>query len=301
MKTVFLVSSTEIIKLESESYILAEALKKRGIQTEIVCWDDPNVDWNRSDLSIIRSTSDYAWKVDEFLEWVKKVEEVTVLWNPGDVIRWNHHKRYLLDLQDAGVPIPPTVFVPKESNESLKHHIKDTGWDEIVIKPAITVGGFGLKRYAANSAEAEEHLNRLIKLGWRHSFEHITCFLSPGDVLIQQFLPEIIESGEASLFYYGGEFAYSVMKKVKPGEILAHPGYGATVTLYDASPLEREVADAALVQVGCKTEYARIDMALTRNGPLIMELELIEPWLFIGLLPGKVNIFADQIASHLNR
>jgi glutathione synthase/RimK-type ligase-like ATP-grasp enzyme len=301
MKKINLVSSTEIIKFDSESIILSEALKKRGIESELVFWDDPDVNWGEADLSVIRSTSDYAWKVEEYLDWVNKVERETTLWNSGDVIRWNHHKGYLLELQEKGVPIPPTIFVEKESDDSLRHHLDGTGWREIVLKPAITVGGFGLKRYRSDDAEAEEHLKRLTKRGWNHRFEGINCYLSPRDVLIQEFLPEIIESGEASLFYYGGDFSYSVIKRVKPGEILAHPGYGASVSLYDASPSERGVAEAALDAVGHRTEYARIDMALTMDGPLIMELELIEPWLFIGLLPGKVNIFAGHITEYLHK
>jgi glutathione synthase/RimK-type ligase-like ATP-grasp enzyme len=226
MRKVYLVSSTEIIKLESESIILSEALKQRGIESELVCWDDPDVDWGEADLSIIRSTSDYAWRVEEFLDWVKRVEEETTLWNPGDVIRWNHHKGYLLELQERGVPIPPTIFVEKESEDSLRHHLDGTGWREIVLKPAITVGGFGLKKYKVDDAEAEEHLKRLTKQGWNHHLEWIDCYLSPRDVLIQEFLPEIIESGEASLFFIGVNSVTLLLSGLSLVRFLLIPGMG---------------------------------------------------------------------------
>ena len=108
MGTVFLVSSLDLIHADTESVYLHEALTKRGFKSKIVCWDDPDIEWEKANLVISRTTSTYFSDPPSFLKWAQRVEETSTLWNTSPVMEWNHHKRYLMQLQKNGVPVYPT-------------------------------------------------------------------------------------------------------------------------------------------------------------------------------------------------
>ncbi|HZU48281.1 MAG TPA: hypothetical protein VFA16_13670 [Mycobacterium sp.] len=78
---------------------LVAALRKRGLHARWMCWDDPAT--LNADLVVLRTTRDYSDRLDEFLVWTKRVSN---LLNAAPVIEWNVDKRYLRDLQRAGVP-----------------------------------------------------------------------------------------------------------------------------------------------------------------------------------------------------
>ena len=300
MPHVYFVTGLEYGAPDNETIYLTNALKDRDIASKVEAWDDPEVDWGKSCLAINRTTSTYALKPNEFLEWAQRVETVTTLWNSRKVIEWNYHKGYLLELQKAGVSIPPTILVKQESKEPISYHLEDKNWYEIIIKPAITVGSLGLKRIKSDSPEAETHLQSLIQSGYTQVIPNAGEYTIPkGDALIQQYLPEIITAGEASLIYFGGEYSHSVIKKVKSGDFRAHPLWGASVEAYEASAKERQVADSAIDVVGESIEYARIDMLMTKDGPVIIEVELIEPWLFFDFFPNTVETYVDHIANYV--
>ena len=284
MPHVYFVTGLEYGAPDNETKYLTNALKDRGIESKVEAWDDPEVDWGKSCLTINRTTSTYALKPNAFLEWAQRVETVTTLWNSRKVIEWNYHKGYLLELQKADVSIPPTVLVKQDTKEPISYYLENKNWDEIIIKPAITAGSLGLKRIKSDSPEAETHLQSLIQSGYTQVIPNAGEYTIPkGDALIQQYLPEIITAGEASLIYFGGEYSL----------------WGANIEAYEASAIERQVADAALDIVGESIEYARIDMLMTKDGPVIIEVELIDPWLFFDLFPDTVETYVDHIANYV--
>ncbi len=189
------------------------------------------------------------------------VEEKTLLWNNSKLIEWNHDKHYLRDLELNGVPIPPSVFVEKESDEKLSSILSGKGWSQIVIKPMIGCGSFGLKRFEADSVEAENSLAGLKKNGFQFEFLGDAYSIPPGDVIIQRFVPEIV-NGEVSLLYFGGEYSHAVIKKTKAGDFRSHPMWGASVEKHKPSIEELRVGKRALDSME-HTEYARIDMVNT--------------------------------------
>jgi glutathione synthase/RimK-type ligase-like ATP-grasp enzyme len=289
---VFLVSFIGM-KVDMDSAVLMKALERRGVESHCVAWDDPSVNWAEPDLCIIKSASNYITKPDSFIRWSKDVEEKTRLWNNSSLVEWNHDKHYLRDLELKGVPIPPSVFVEKESEEKLSSILNGKGWNEIVIKPMITAGSFGLKRFKADSVEAENFLTELKSRGFSQEFLGDVYPIPPSDVIVQQYVPEIV-NGEVSLLYFGGEFSHAVIKKAKAGDFRSHPIWGASVEKHIPSVEELRVGEAVL-NVMEPTEYARIDMVNTSKGPLIIEVELIEPFLFFDMFPETADVFADHI------
>ena len=284
-------------KFDMDSAVLMKALERRGVESRRVAWDDPSVNWAEPDLCIIKSASNYITKPDSFIRWAKNVEEKTRLWNNSSLVEWNHDKHYLRDLELKGVQIPPSVFVERESDEKLTSILSGKGWDEIVIKPTIGSGSFGLKRFEADSGEADSSLEELRSRGYSFDFMDDVYKCPPGDVIVQKFIPEIV-NGEVSLLYFGGELSHAVIKRAKVGDFRSHRFYGASVEKHAPSIDELRIGELVL-GVMEHTEYARIDMVNTSRGPLVIEVELIEPFLFFEMFPEAAEVFADHIRRSL--
>ncbi|WP_327346103.1 hypothetical protein [Streptomyces europaeiscabiei] len=264
--------------------VLVRALGEAGADAAAVHWDDPAADWAGYDLVVIRSTWDYSWRAAEFVAWAEKADAATRLANPADVVRWNTDKRYLGDLAGAGVPVVPTAYLaPGETVELPVAH-------EYVVKPTSGAGARFAARYTPDRREtAVRHVERM------HA-EGLTA-------MVQPFVTSIDTDGERALQFFGGRLLHASRK----GAVLA-PG-----TAYDAdkiahpdlepwTPTEAElaVAERALAAVPGKPEllYARVDLVTGEDGqPCVMELELVEPNLFLWLHPDSTPRVVDAILA----
>ncbi|MEU5630430.1 RimK family alpha-L-glutamate ligase [Streptomyces rishiriensis] len=268
--------------------VLLEALREAGAEADGVFWDDADVDWASYDLVVIRSTWDYSWRVDEFTAWTQKVAAVTRLANPAAVVRWNTDKRYLGELAAAGVPTVPTRYVaPGEPAE-----LPDGA--EYVIKPASGAGARYAARYTPDAHEtAVRHLARL------HA-EGLTA-------MVQPYVRAIDTGGERALQFFGGRLLHASRKRavLAPGtafdaEKVAHPG----LEPWTPTPAELAVAERALATVPDAPEllYARVDLVDGDDGrPRVMELELVEPNLFLFLHPESTPKVVTAILAAADR
>ncbi|MEU0003472.1 hypothetical protein ABZ079_03985 [Streptomyces sp. NPDC006314] len=264
--------------------VLARALTDAGAEAEARYWDDPDADWGGYDLVVIRSTWDYSWRAEEFTAWVERVGALTRLVNPAPVVRWNTDKRYLGELAAAGVPTVPTRYIaPGEPADLPADH-------EYVVKPTSGAGA----RFAARYTPAE-HDTALRQLAAMHA-EGFTA-------MVQPYVRGIDVSGERALQFFGGGLLHASRK----GAVLA-PG-----TPYDADkvahpdlepwqPTDEElaVAEKALAAVpgGPGLLYARVDLVDGEDGePRLMELELIEPNLFLWLHPDSLSRVTEAILA----
>jgi len=288
--------------VDRETSYLIEALKKRNIHSAIEAWDLPDVDWGKYDLAINRTTSNYMLKPQEYVDWAYRTQKVVTVWNSARVIEWNHHKRYLLELEKAGVAIPPTRLIARNSEKPLSYHLQRTNWKEILVKVAVTAGSFGMRRFREVTPDVEAHFRAMNRDGYVQAGPDGTNYdCIPGDTIVQEFQPEIESSGESSLIFFGGKYSHAVFKRPKGGDFRAHPMWGASMARYDAPDDERRLAEDALRVVGEPTEYARIDVLRGKDGPMIIEVELIEPMLFFDFFPETVDVFADHIERFLRR
>jgi glutathione synthase/RimK-type ligase-like ATP-grasp enzyme len=279
MRDVVLVTGRDMPVVETETPLLLAALLERGVDAAIETWRDAAS--TRARLVVVRTTWDYTAHRAAFLNWARDVAAVTRLVNPVEVLEWSSHKRYLLDLAAAGVAVVPTTLVPRDAPAADQRAALDRHEGEVVIKPAVSVGAVGTERLAAASAGAAAHLARLA---------------GTGDVLVQPFEPAVL-AGELSLLYFGGRFSHAVRKVPAAGDFRVHTEYGGTVLPHLASPDERTVADAALAVSPGAVTYARVDLVTTVRGPAVMELELVEPELFLRVDPGSAARFAEHLIS----
>lgn len=276
---VLLVTGSVLPEPDLESAAVVEALVALGIDATVVSWTDPDVDWAAAGRVVIRSAWDYPDHLTRFLDWCDQVAGVSELWNPAPVVEWNSHKGYLLDLAAAGLAVIPTGLCGEDAGVIVADAAREVGWDDIVLKPAVGVGGFGVETFPFDAPAAQTHLEMLNELG---------------DALMQPFLPGL----ETSLVWLGGEFSHAVAKPTSAGEFRAQPHLGARLEPTTASPAQMAVGQSALDAVGSDLLYARVDLVELEGIPTVMELELIEPSLFLGV-SGTVGRFAQVVAEVL--
>jgi hypothetical protein len=261
---------------------LIGALAPLDVEAEPVIWDG-GADWSRYDLVVIRSTWDYTSRRDAYVAWAESLPRVL---NPAEVIRWNTDKRYLRDLADAGLPVVPTLWDPDDIPSE---------WPEYVIKPAVSIGSGDTARWGPGEEEqARAHLRSLRDAG--------------RTAMVQPYLAAVDTAGETALVFCDGEYSHAGRK----AQILT-AGAGVQgsvrndatrgqVTAATATEAELDVANRALAAVpgGEDLLYARVDLIPGPDGgPMIIELELTEPNLYLHHGEGSAERFAKAIAARL--
>jgi len=284
-----LVTCAELVDLHPDDQLLVAPLAAAGVVAEPAVWDDPAVDWSGFDLVVLRSAWDYPSRRDAFVAWATSVER---LLNPADVVAWNTDKRYLAALDRARVPVVPTTFLEPGTAPSLPAQ------GEWVLKPAIGAGSLDAGRYDLGDPQHRElaraHVDRL------HADGRI--------VMRQPYLAAVDHDGETALLYLGGEFSHAVRKGPMlqgPADSVAGLYQEEEITTRAATPAQRAVADAALAAVpggGDRFLYARVDLIDGPDGlPLLVELELTEPSLYLGYADGAPDRFAAAILAAVQR
>lgn len=267
---------------------LLAALWNRGLAAEPVVWEDPYQDWSEPRLTVVRSAWDYAYRLPQFLDWAERAARGSYLWNSLSVIRWNTHKRYLCDLLERGVSVVPTLQLSAGSKADLRALIEDHDWEEVVIKAAVAQAGRYAMRVSLDSiAQGQAHLDR---------------YLPHEDMLVQRYMPGVLDYGELSLVFVDGEFTHAVRKRTTRDDFRVHSDFGGTERLERPDQGELAVARAALDAVGEPTLYARVDVVRDQAGAAaIMEFELVEPELFLRFSPDAVELLCDGIERRLGR
>lgn len=259
----------------------AAALEQRGARVTAAVWTDPEIDWSAFDAVVIRSTWDYHLEPLRFASWIDRLEESrAAIWNPPDLLRWSSHKSYLLELRAAGVPVIETALVAPGEPLRLLDAMDRLGTDALVVKPAVGATAFRSERIGRKDAALVElRLDRIRDRAW----------------IIQPYVREIETAGEWSLVFLGGSYSHAVLKRPARGDYRVQSEYGGSaVSAVPPAAAVRVAADALAASPG-DALYARVDLVDTKRGPLLMELELVEPQLFFGSEPQAVARFADTI------
>ena len=279
MKIAFVTQSPRP-EMEDDDRPLAGALARRGAVVLSVPWDDASFDWSSVDVALLRSPWDYYRRFDEFQAWLRRVEPLTRLVNPPDVVRWNANKRYLNELASKGVRVVPTAFVGRGERASLEKLCADRSWTTVVLKPAISADSWETIRVEpARYAVGQAYLDR-------HREER--------DVMVQPFIKDVEEGGEQCLMFFGGVYSHAVTKNslFKGGRHVGPEGR-LIEPPHDAVAMATEVLRQASVP---DIPYARVDIARDERGePLLLELELFEPTLFFLEKPGSEEALADVL------
>lgn len=265
---VALATAVELSEPDLDLAPLREALTRAGLRCSILAWDSAEADFGSAAMTILRSTWNYPLYANEFLDWIAKTARSSALWNPAAVVRWNMHKRYLLELAGAGIPIAPTELVSRGSNRTVAEISRARGWVRVVVKPAVSASSMNTLLFSSVDLErGQSHLARLV---------------TEGDVLVQQYLPSVEDHGERALVWIDGELTHAVRKSPRfLGDEESTSSEAVPIGAAEAQLAARTLR-AASRSVGEPLLYARIDVAPGPDGtPVVMELELVEPSLYL--------------------
>lgn len=269
--------------LDPDDRLLPVALAALGIGTDVVVWDDPAADWDAYDLVAVRNTWDYPDRRDEFLAWTERVARIV---NPAPVVRWTTDKRYLVELEAAGLPVVHTVFARGPGDVP---QVPPAG---VVVKPSVGVGSVDAGRHRER-ASAQRHVADLLDAGRA--------------AMVQPFLPAIAERGETALIFLAGVFSHAIHK----GPMLPEAGivrpYGLfqpeDIAARDPTPAERAAGERVIGWLAERfgpLAYARIDVVPGPDGqPVVLECELAEPSLFLSTAPGAADRLAAALAEKI--
>jgi hypothetical protein len=279
--TVAFATSTELPDSSPDDRLALTELAARSVHASPAVWDSETVDWSAFDIVVVRSTWDYTRKADRFLGWVDRVSRVASLWNPPNLIRWNSHKSYLVELARAGFHVVPTELLARGSDRPLADILKDRGWAKVVVKPAIGAAARELLVVPPEELEAGEH--------------HLHRLLAKGEVLVQPFLEGVEKEGERSLIYFAGRFHHAIDYAYVLGDHSRQPRKSVP------RPQELAQAEGILRWLPTKPLYARVDFLPGGDGKsLLGELELIEPDLFLRADARAPASFAESILGALD-
>jgi len=276
----------DLATIQPDDAPLVQALERAGVTTEVRVWNDPAVDWSAFDAVLIRTIWDYFKRHAEFLGWLDRLERLGVRTiNDRTLLRWNSDKRYLPELAARGVPVIPTRLARAEALPAM---LDAMAGQTVVVKPVISGGAWHTVRGVAGSAELADAIADLPR---------------ELDYLVQPFVPEVVSDGEWSLLYFGGVFSHAVIKRPAQGDYRVQGEHGGRAELAtpDADILAAaEHALAAVAAIGhADHAYVRVDGVVSGGHFLVMELELIEPFLHLAVQPGSAERLAAAVIARL--
>jgi glutathione synthase/RimK-type ligase-like ATP-grasp enzyme len=269
-----------------EDAILTEALARQGICATRVDWARRDVDWASFDALVLRTMWDYFDRFAEFSGWLAHIDGRVPVFNELSTVRWNMDKHYLRDLAAAGLPIVPTRWFEVGDAPALADVLADTGWAEVVIKPAVS--GAARHTYRLDASTAADHDAIFAER------------LRTEAMLVQPFMRDIVARGEVTVVSMDGQCTHALRKVAKPGDFRVQDDHGGTLEPHQARDDELQLARAAMAVVDPLPLYGRVDMVRDDDGALaIMELELIEPELWIRREPACADVLAAGLRRRL--
>jgi glutathione synthase/RimK-type ligase-like ATP-grasp enzyme len=263
-------------------------LERLGWSVEALSWRAAPARARDFDVIVIRSTWDYHHHVNEFLEALSQIEDAGVaVLNPFSLVRWNVRKTYLRDFASSGIPTVPTVYRDRMSAGELATLFDEVHADDIVAKPLVSASAFGTmridRRASADQIRAAEAL------------------FADRPFMAQAVVRSVLDEGEYSLIYLGGSFSHAVHKTPKPGDFRVQEEHGGENRPVNPEASLVALGDAVLATLSEPPLYARVD--IVRANDLgdwwLMELELVEPALYLALGDGAAERFARAVDARV--
>jgi glutathione synthase/RimK-type ligase-like ATP-grasp enzyme len=262
--------ATSLADLPPGDAALLEALRRQGARAAPAIWSSSCVDWAQYDLVVIRSCWDYHLRLNEFLAWVAALDAAGVrVLNVPALVRWNARKTYLRELDAIGLPVPETLWLDERDTVDVAAVCRARGWERAVVKPVVSASAYRTARRRTGIAR--------------------------GPAMVQAFQPAILREGEWSVVFLGGRRSHDVRKRARASDFRVQQEHGGTAHVEAAPGAVRALAGRAVSHLPVPAAFARIDIVADGDEARLMEVEVIEPELFLDLVPGA----ADRAASVL--
>lgn len=285
MVTMQIVLATAINQPEitPSDQLYADALARRGCRVVGAPWNGPREAFDSADAVVLRSTWGYYREEAVFRAWAEATASSTRLLNTIGLVRWNLRKDYVGVLAAAGVRVPHYHFVAAEV-AAIDRVFAETGWARAVIKPAVGGGGYAVELVSRDGIAA--------------AVAGLPAGVRDIGVLVQEFLPEITD-GELSMVYFDGRFSHAVRKRPVAGEFRVNSRFGATRSAEQPAAGIAEHGAAALRTLPELPLYARVDGVVRGAELIVLEVEVLEPALFMEFDPASAERFAEATLTRL--
>ena len=270
--------------VESEDDKLLLFLKEKGLNIETVIWNGEQINWENYQLAILKSPWDYFDLYEDFKSWLNLLEGKNIrLLNPIDIVRWNADKHYLKEIELAGLNITPSIFINNSDEINLNAFFEKFNTDKLIVKPCVSGGAKNTFKVTIDNVEAVN--------------EKLSLLIQNEDFIIQPFLPEILENGEWSFIFFNGIYSHTLVKKAKQGDFRVQPAHGGSVHIQNPDQALIEIAAEYVKLFAKDCLYARVDGTFVNNQFLLMELELIEPFLFLNTAPQNYENYYNALKA----
>jgi glutathione synthase/RimK-type ligase-like ATP-grasp enzyme len=257
----------------------AAVLQNAGAEVEPVAWTEA-ADLSAFDLVLPLVAWGYHLEYSRWLDFLDRAERDRLpLVNAPTLLRWNSDKAYLTELGERGVPTVPTLAVESCCDADLDEARRRFASDWLVIKPPVSASATGTHRLGPGDDLPSDSRGK--------------------SMIIQPLIEEIGTTGEFSLMLFNGEYSHAVVKRPKTGDFRVQEHHGGVTLPCETPPAGAiDLAQAALAAAPAEAVYARVDIVPNDEGLLrIMELELIEPSLFLTHAPDAGAAFVRSILS----
>jgi len=263
MKKIAIITCKVLPEPDPDQELLLGAIRSAGLDAALLAWDDPSADPAGYDLCVLRSCWDYHKHPGGFLNFISRASSSSVVMNPPEIVRWNHHKQYLHELDTSGVQVIPTEWFNRGEEAELGIIMSNRRWDDVVVKPSVSTSSFRTQRFSyAEKRNGGIFLRELLK---------------DRDAMVQRYMPSVESEGEKALIWIDGGFTHAVKKSPRFAE-----GVEQVSGAVEISTEERDLAEKTMAYIKGDLLYARVDVVRTPGGRLVVsELELIEPSLFL--------------------
>jgi hypothetical protein len=270
--------------LTEDDRLVLDHLHSQGVETQAVLWDSDQIRWEEFESIILRSCWEYHLRPQAFSSWVGMLAERGIpLWNPPQVVHWNMDKMHLRGLAEAGVAVPTAVWLDKGSGVNLEAILEERNWQQAVIKPTISMTAF--QTWITTPQQAKRDQAAVEKM------------LKRSGVMIQKFIDEVRTRGEWSFIFFWKTYSHAVLKRAKQGDFRVQNDFGGYLEKAAPSVSLIEQAQKIVDSVAEPLLYARVDGIDVDGTLVLMELELIDPVLFLGEAPHAPQSFADAIMA----
>lgn len=268
----------------SDDELAVDSLAALGWHVEMVSWRQTAVPWREFDAVIIRTTWDYQNDSKAYLSVLEAISHATHLENDISLVRWNMHKSYLRDLEQRGIGIVPTLWMWEFSAKRLEELFAVLNCKELIIKPVIGANADDTFRLSDETGKVQ--------------VDQVEAAFGSKPFMVQPFMPWIVAEGEFSLFFFAGEYSHAILKLPKADDFRVQEEHGGLIQSVEAEPLLVRQAKKVVAAIEPMPLYARVDMVrFEPNEFVVMELELIEPSLYLRMDPDAPVRFATALDS----
>ena len=285
MKRCAFLTIDDLTEYVNDDQLALDQLAHNGWDARSISWHSKDVDWDAFDLVIVRSTWDYYEAPERFVDVLGQIDASSArLENALDIIVWNLDKTYLKDLQGKGIPVVPTRWGSRLTASGWQDILDQHSSTSFIIKPVISANA--KDTFLVNTSRDVSQHQRILQTFAEKKY------------MVQPFVKSIVEEGEYSLFFFNGAYSHSILKTPKTNDFRVQEEHGGRIVAVHPHSTLIEQALEILQTLPTPLLYARVDLVRIESGDYaLMELELIEPSLYLRMDPEAPERFARAIDS----